>query len=410
MPLITPQLPFDAGDAVWLTSVYLLCTVAPMPVTGRLGDKYGPRPVFLCGLSVFGLGLALAGFAWSWPTLVLARAVQGVGAALFVPQAFGLIHRVFPSQRRGRAFAVWGVIGSVASLIGPVAGGVVVDISGWRAAFYVQAGLSAVAFITAYLWLPRIESQAVRLDFLSAALTFAALGAFVYGIQFQRWSSLAVALVAVILLVRRAVTGRDDGFLPVALFRNRNFALGTVGIAMMGFAIAAMFLPIMYWLHDVAAVSASFAGLVLAPMSLTALALTPVAGVLADRLHPRLLQTSGFSVVALALCWAAVIIFCEASAMWFFAVTALVGVGSAFVWAPNATTTMRGVAAHDAGAASGLYNTIRQVGSVLGVASVGMVLAAGSVNEMTIIALLPPISALCIGAVTSLFFKLDVVD
>ena len=105
MPVITPLLPFDVGSAVWLTSIYLLCTVAPMPATGKLGDAFGQRGVFLIGLAIYVAALVLAGVSWSFGALVVARGLQGVGAAAFLPQAFGLIPRVFSSDTQGRAFA-----------------------------------------------------------------------------------------------------------------------------------------------------------------------------------------------------------------------------------------------------------------------------------------------------------------
>ena len=158
MPVITPLLPFDVGNAVWLTSVYLLCTVAPMPASGRLGDTYGQRRVFLVGLAIYVAALVFAGLSWSFASLVAARGLQGFGAALFLPQAFGLIPRVFSEDRQGRAFAAWGVIGSVASLIGPVAGGAIAEFSGWRAAFLAQAGLGVMALIAGLIALPTLPS------------------------------------------------------------------------------------------------------------------------------------------------------------------------------------------------------------------------------------------------------------
>ena len=99
MPVITPLLPFDVGSAVWLTSIYLLCTVAPMPATGKLGDAFGQRRVFLIGLAIYVAALVFAGASWSFGSLVVARGLQGAGAAVFLPQAFGLIPRVFAEDK-----------------------------------------------------------------------------------------------------------------------------------------------------------------------------------------------------------------------------------------------------------------------------------------------------------------------
>ena len=402
MPVITPLLPFDVGSAVWLTSIYLLCTVAPMPATGKLGDALGQRRVFLIGLAVYVAALVFAGASWSFGSLVVARGLQGLGAAVFLPQAFGLIPRVFAEDKQGRAFAAWGVIGSVASLIGPVVGGAVAESFGWRAAFFAQAALGAAALIAGLLALPRLPRSGERVTMLPVLLSFGGLGLLVYGIQFGQWPSILFGTLLIGVLVLSARNGTDDGFLPVELMLNRSFALGALGVAAMGFTVASMFIPLMYWLQTVAGASPTASGAITAPMSVFALVLTPVAGYLTDRRDPGKLSAAGFAVSAAALVLAIALIRADANLWWFTAVTALLGIGGAFVWAPNAAVTMRGIPEHETGAASGLYNTARQVGSVLGVALVGMVLASGAIESTAGWALALPCAAMLIGAVSSL--------
>ena len=402
MPVITPMLPFDVGNAVWLTSVYLLCTVAPMPATGRLGDAYGQRRVFLIGLAVYVAALVFAGASWSFGSLVVARGVQGFGAAVFLPQAFGLIPRVFNEDTQGRAFAVWGVIGSVASLIGPVAGGAIAESAGWRAAFFAQAGLGAAALVAGLVALPKLPAGQQRIYFLPVLLSFGGLGCLVYGIQYGEWLSIALGVVSLAALFLAARSGEDRGFLPLELVRDRSFALGAVGVAAMGFTVASMFIPLMYWLQTVAGASPTASGLIAAPMSVFALVLTPAAGYLTDRRDPGLLCVGGFLVCAAGLGLAIVLIGASADVWWFAVVTALLGIGGAFVWAPNAAVTMRGVAEGQTGAASGLYNTARQVGSVLGVALMGTVLAAGPIEATAGKAVALPLAAMLVGAAASI--------
>lgn len=406
-PVLTPHLPFGVGDAVWLTSVYLICTVAPMPVAGRLGDAFGQRRVFLAGLGAYFAGLALAAAAWAPWVLVAARALQGLGSGAFLPQAFGMINRIYPNDRRGRAFAAWGVVGSVASLLSPVLGGLLVE-GGWRVVFGVQAILAAVAVAMALAWLPRLPVAAARIDASSTALSFLGLAALAYGIQFVSPWPLLIGVVLIAAFVARQARGGASALVPVSLFSDGNFAAGTAGVAAMGFAVASMFIPVMYWVQDVAGVASSRAGLLVAPMSLVAMALTPLAGHLSDRISPRVLSAGGFIAMAagLFLCWAVVVF--GMSPGWFAAATAALGVGSAFVWAPNATTTMRFVPDEAAGAASGLYNTVRQVGSTLGVALVGAVLAGGPVGTTAADALLLPLGAMFAGLLSTAFLRKDV--
>lgn len=398
MPVITPLLPFDVGNAVWLTSVYLLCTVAPMPATGRLGDAYGQRRVFLVGLAVYVAALVFAGASWSFGSLVAARGLQGFGAAIFLPQAFGLIPRVFSEDTQGRAFAAWGVIGSVASLIGPVAGGAIAEFSGWRAAFFAQAALGAASLVAGLVALPALATGQQRVYLLPVLLSFGGLGCLVYGIQFGQWLSLVAGAVFLGLLFVAARNGEDHGFLPLELIRDKSFALGAVGVAAMGFTVASMFIPLMYWLQTVAGASPTASGLITAPMSVFALLLTPVAGYLTDRRDPGTLCVAGFAVCAAGLGLAIALIAADAGVWWFTAVTSLLGIGGAFVWAPNAAVTMRGIADSKTGAASGLYNTARQVGSVLGVALVGTVLSTGPIEATAGAALALPLTAMVVGA------------
>ena len=402
MPVITPLLPFDVGSAVWLTSIYLLCTVAPMPATGKLGDAFGQRRVFLIGLAIYVVALVLAGASWSFGSLVVARGLQGLGAAVFLPQAFGLIPRVFAEDKQGRAFAAWGVIGSVASLIGPVVGGAVAETAGWRAAFVAQAGLGAVALVAGLVALPRLPRSGERVTLLPVLLSFGGLGQLVYGIQFRQWPSVLFGALLIEVLVLSARNGTDDGFLPVELMLDRSFALGALGVAAMGFTVASMFIPLMYWLQTVADASPTASGAITAPMSVFALVLTPVAGYLTDRRDPGKLCAAGFTISAAGLALAIALIHTEAGVWWFTAVTSLLGIGGAFVWAPNAAVTMRGIPEHETGAASGLYNTARQVGSVLGVALVGMVLASGAIESTAGWAIALPLAAMLIGAASSL--------
>lgn len=407
MPVITPHLPAEASEAVWLTSVYLLWTVVPMPVTGRLGDRFGQRPVYIAGMLMYAASLMLAATSWSWSVLVVARALQGLGSAVFLPQAFGLISRVFPADGRGKAFAAWGVIGSAGSLLGPVAGGVLVSGAGWRAAFAVQAGIALAGVLCAAVWLPTLHVAPVAIRIAPVAFIFLGLSLLVSGIQSLNSFNFVVGLAFIFGLVVSERTKGPEAFLPLSLFRNWNFTLGTLGIAAMGFTVASMFIPVMFWLQAVAGVDAAMAGALTMPMSIVAMVLTPYAGVVADTLSPRLLSTLGFGTMAAGLLGAWWLAAAGVNPMWFALVTAVLGAGSAFVWTPNATTTMRGVPEDMAGAASGVYNTLRQVGSVVGVAAVGAVMGSGGVEAASISAMLVPAAALAAGAVLSAFLRTD---
>lgn len=408
MPVVAPLLPFDVGDAVWLTSVYLLCSVAPMPAAGRVGDALGQRRVFLAGLAAYAVALALAAVAPSLAWLVVARGLQGLGVALFLPQAFALIPRVFAET--GRAFAVWGIVGSIASLLAPPLAGAVAQAWGWRAAFGLQAVLALVALVFAAVWVPKLPGGGARVAALPVVLSFAGLGTLVYGIQFGSAASVGVGLSALAVLVASARVGQDQGFLPLGLLRDRRFALGTLAISTMGFVAASMFIPLMFWLQTVAGTSPTAAGLIAMPLSVAALMFTPLAGRLTDNGNPATLSAAGFALQAAALAIAAWMMKANASVGWFAIVLGAIGIGGAFVWTPNAALTLGAAEESDAGAASGLYNTARQVGSVVGVAATGAVLASGDVAVTAAPALALSAVASVVGAVASISARLAPCD
>ncbi|MHA2788763.1 MFS transporter [Corynebacterium sp. S7] len=412
VPVLTPHLPAEVGDSVWITSVYLLCTVVPMLVTGRMGDRFGQRKLFLAGIALYTLGLALAAMAPSFAWLIVARAVQGLGAAAFLPQAFSVIGHIFPEHSRGPAYAMWGVVGSVGSLIGPVFAGWAVDTIGWRGAFGIQAGLGVIACVMALAWIPKMGTSRALLDAPSVIISFIGLGALVYGIQYGNILVLVIGILALIVFFRLQAKHGDQALLPLSVFKNRNFTLASVGIAAMGFAAAAQFIPIMFWLQDARGIDATTAGWLTVPMSVVALILTPYVGVLADRVNPKILSVFGFGVLAFSMLWTWWLMVGDASVYWMIAITALKGVGSAFIWVPNAATAMRTIPLHLSGAASGAYNTVRQVGSVIGVALIGATLSIAtptrgielaSADAMLILA-----AAMLLGVVASLFLRSDI--
>ena len=138
LPSIQKGLGASINEVLWVSAIYLLGVVVPLLCTGRLGDIFGQKRMFQLGVSVFGLGALACALAPNISVLIAARAVQGVGASLQMPQSMAVINRVFARERRGRALGVWGVIGSVASLLGPLLGGFLVGGFGWPAVFWAH--------------------------------------------------------------------------------------------------------------------------------------------------------------------------------------------------------------------------------------------------------------------------------
>lgn len=147
----TPAIMTDLGagvDAVvWVTSGYLLAYAVPLLITGRLGDRFGPRRVYLAGLAIFTLASLWCGLTSSVGWLVAARVVQGLGASLMTPQTMAVITRTFPADSRGKAMSLWGSVAGVATLVGPVLGGLLVDALGWEWIFFVNVPVGVVGLV-----------------------------------------------------------------------------------------------------------------------------------------------------------------------------------------------------------------------------------------------------------------------
>lgn len=200
-----------------------------------------------------------------------------------------------------------------------------------------------------------------------------------------------------------------EAMIPLFLFRNHNYRLGIIIIACMGFMAASLMLPIMLWLQDGQGLDSASAGLLMVPMALTSLFVSPIAGIMADKFHPRNLVVAGFSTMlsACAACWW---IMAHEFPLWWLAVAvSLLGIGQSFVWGTNSATTMRDVEPRIMGAASGVYNTARQLGSVFGVSILSALLqitvAASGLAVGAANALLLLVVVLAIGLLTSLFYR-----
>ena len=170
-PTIMADLHTGYDAVVWVTSAYLLGYAVVLLVAGRLGDRFGPKNLYLIGLVVFTAASLWCGLSGSAAMLIAARVVQGVGAGVLTPQTLSTITRIFPPQRRGVAVSLWGATAGVASLVGPLAGGVLVDGLGWEWIFFVNVPIGIVGLALAVWLVPALPTQAHRFDLVGVALS-----------------------------------------------------------------------------------------------------------------------------------------------------------------------------------------------------------------------------------------------
>ena len=384
--IATPAIQADLGasvDAVvWVTSAYLLAYAVPLLITGRLGDRFGPRRVYLVGLTVFTLASLWCGLTNSIEMLVVARVFQGLGASMMTPQTMAVITRTFPPNKRGQAMSLWGATAGVATLVGPILGGVLVDGLGWEWIFFVNVPVGVIAFVLAMRLVPRLPTHVRRFDWIGVALSAVGMFLLVFGIQEGQgydwgpgvWALIVAGLVVLVGFVYWQKRNRVEPLMSLSLFRDRNFSLSNIAITTVGFAVTAMAFPITFYAQGVLGLSPTRSALLLIPLAVFSGALAPFVGRLTDRAHPRWITGFGMLAWAVSLVWLAAAMK-PSAAIWTIELPiALLGIGNAFVWGPLATTANRNLPMSQAGAGAGVYNTTRQVGAVLGSAGIAVLM------------------------------------
>ena len=388
-PAIIEDLDAGVNDVVWVTSAYLLAYAVPVLITGRLGDRFGPKRLYLAGLTVFTLASLWCGMTGTIEGLIIARIVQGLGASMITPQTMAIITRIFPQARRGKAMALWGATAGVATLVGPILGGVLVDIAGWEWIFFINVPVGLIGFAMAWRLVPTLPTNDHRFDWLGVVLSGVGMFLLVFGIQEGHqydwatitgqvtvWRMIVLGILVLTAFVVWQHYNRREPLVPLSLFRDRNFSLANVAISAMGFAITSLAIPLMLYAQLVRGLSPTKSALLLVPMAVMSIVLAPYVGKLTDRVHPRTITTFGFASIIVSLLWLAAAMTPDSATWELLLPMALLGIGNACVWAPNSATATRNLPPHRAGAGAGVYNATRQVGAVLGAAGVAVLIDA----------------------------------
>lgn len=389
LPRIREDLGASINQAVWVSAIYLLTFAVPLLITGRLGDRFGQRNVYLAGMTLFTLAALACAFAPTIELLILARAVQGLGGSLLNPQPLSIIHRIFAHHRRGAATGVWSAVASSAGLFGPVVGGVLVGVVSWRAVFFVYVPLGVISLVMVARYVPRLPTGTSRIDYLSGAVSLIAVLGIVVALQQGPelgygpliWAMLAVGLAALALFIWMQ-TRSTAPLMPLRLFHTHNFSRGAFAVFTLGFTVYSVNLPIMLYLQSAQGLSPETAGLMLVPMGILSVLMSPVIGRLTDRVAPGMISRIGFTAMLSAMALFGGLMVADASPLMLLVPVVLFGVANAMCWAPNSTIALRDVPQDLVGSASGVYNTSRQVGAVVGAATLGaaMQIAAHQVS------------------------------
>lgn len=399
-PSIMAALHTDYETVIWVTSAYLLGFAVPLMAAGRLGDRFGPKNLYLIGLAIFTAASLWCGLSNSIEMLVATRAVQGVGSAFLTPQLLAMITRIFPSDRRGVATSLRGAVVGVGTLAGPLVGGVLIDQLDWQWIFFINVPIGIIAFGLGVWLVPVLPKNQHRFDVIGVALSGVGLFLIVFALQEVRsnggtpwiWVMLAAGLAMMVAFIYWLSVNKSEPLIPLRVFSDRNFSLSSLGVAVVAFVWTTMVLPVMFFAQTACGLSATRAALLTAPMAVATAVLAPVVGRIVDRWHPRRIIGAGFGVLAISLAWLSIEM-SAATPIWRLLLPFTgAGVGMAFLGAPLATTAVRNLPTELAGAGSGVFTATRQVGSVLGSASM-----AGLMDWLVIRQLPPIVTGVRIG-------------
>ncbi|BAS28627.1 MFS transporter permease [Limnochorda pilosa] len=382
LPTLTHAFGVPLVTSEWVAMIYLLLVSTLLLTYGRLGDLYGHRPVYLSGFGVFSLGSLLCAAAPTMGALIGARAVQALGAGMMMAAGPAIITAAFPSQERGRALGLNGMVVAAGLALGPVLGGYLVTRFGWRSIFLINLPIGAAGIFWAGRVIPRLPTRpgTGAFDVPGAALAGLGLGALLLALsrgEVWGWGSGAVLLlgfvgIASLGLFVAVERRRRDPMVDVALFRNRVFASSSASALLNFMAQFSVTFLMPFFLQDVQGRTAQEAGLLMLAFPLMFLPLAPLAGWLSDRWGTRELAAAGMAVLALAG-WTLSRLVPESGAASIVWRLALVGVGAGLFQPPNNSAIMGSVPRERLGQGSGMLATMRNVGMVLGIAVSGAI-------------------------------------
>jgi EmrB/QacA subfamily drug resistance transporter len=387
IPSIIDDLKAPLDQIVWVLNAYILVYAVLLIVAGRVGDWIGPRLMFALGLAVFTIASALCGLAQDTNQLIAARVLQGVGGAMLTPQTLTIITSIFPPERRGAAFGVWGGVAGIAALAGPTFGGLIVTYTNWRWVFEINVPIGVFAFAATFLIVPDLRpGRRQGLDPVGVVLATAGLFLITFGlIEGQRynwgaiygWLTIPEMIGAGVLVLVGFIfweRGQKSPLIPLSLFTDTNFSVANWISAAVAFAMLGLFLPFVIYLQSVRGFTALQAGLTVAPMSLISMPVAPIAGWLTDKIGGKYILMLGTGLFGIGM--GAVTLIAGPDSDWrtFIVPLLIAGVGIGCTFAPMVTVAMYTIKPQMAGAASGVLNTSRQLGGVIGSAIVGAVL------------------------------------
>jgi len=384
LPSIRKDLGISISELEWVVNAYALTFGVLLLTGGKLADLLGRRAIFIAGLVIFTGSSLWCGLAGGAASLIAARTVQGVGAALMNPATLSIITATFPPRQRGTAIGIWAGVSALALAFGPIVGGVLTQDIHWSWIFFVNipVGIAGVVGALVFIDESKDSSREQRLDLPGLLTSAIGLFALTFGLietNDHAWTSarvLSLFAIAVVFLVAFVMLELHQRLpmLDMKLFKNATFSGANSVMFLVGLAMFGIFFYNSLFLQNVLHYGAIKTGATFLPMTVLIIFVAPVAGRLADRIGPRWLMGAGMTLLTGALLLFATL---DAQSSWWAILPGLLvgGVGMAITMAPTTAAAMSSVPVDQAGVGSAVINSMRQVGGSLGIALMGALVA-----------------------------------